>query len=147
MQRRKQLRIKLKKVLYIAIFPLIIFQGCVTKETVKNAAEKEILRERAIVYWQHKMNEEFDKSYEFEAPIYRRKVNLVYYIKGFNTSAVKWKTATIEDIRMEDTSATVEMNLRVRVKVPAIQAYEYNSLIKEKWVKVDGMWYHIPAEH
>jgi hypothetical protein len=143
---RKGLLIKCKIVLYIIIFSLIIFQGCVTKEAVKNVSEEEILRERVTAYWQYKANDEFDKIYEFEAPVYKRKVTLVHYIKGFNTNAVKWKKAAIENISMEETSAMVDMNLRVRVKVPAIPAYEYDSLIKEKWVKVDGMWYHIPAE-
>jgi hypothetical protein len=142
----KGLPIKFKIVLYIAIFSLIIFQGCVTKEAVKNVPDEVILRERVKTYWEYKINQEFDKSYEFEAPIYRKKVNLVNYIRGFNINLVRWNGAMIDNIKVESDSAMIDMNLRVKVNLPGIKTNEYNSLIKEKWVKVDGMWYHIPAE-
>jgi hypothetical protein len=130
--------------LCLTIFPLIIFQGCGTKETVKSLSDKEILLNRVDVYWGHKIKQEFDKNYEFEEPLYRKKISLVNYIKGFNTYIVKWNRATAENIKMEDGTAMVGLKVRVQIKLPGIKMQEHDSLIEEKWVKVEGMWYHVP---
>ncbi len=128
---------------YIAIFSLIIFCGCVTKEAVKSNTE-DVLRERITDYWNYKMKEEFDKSYAYEDPFFRKQVNLVNYIRRFRTDIVKWKSAAVKEIKLAGDSAEVDMILRTKVRLPQIKTVEHDSLTKEKWVKVDGVWYHVP---
>jgi hypothetical protein len=126
------------------IFLLTIFSGCVTKEAVKNVSDEEVLRERVIAYWNHKIREEFDKSYEYEYPLYRKQVSLVKYIKGFKTDVIRWKAVNVKDININDDEAIVGMYINIDVKVPGIRRIERDSLVKEKWVRVEGIWYHVP---
>lgn len=127
---------------------MIIFSGCSIKDTVKSGSEsnKGGLRERVAAYWDHKIKEEFDKSYYFEYPYYRQKVTMVNYIKTFNTSVLKWLAATPDEIKQEDDTAEVKVNLKVRVRPPFMKKYEYDTSVQEKWVKADGIWYHVPPK-
>jgi len=129
----------------ILFFCLIIFAGCSIKDTVKNGSGEEALRERVAMYWGHKIKEELDKSYVYEDPYYRNKVSMVNYIKEYNTRVVKWLSASTQSVNIKDDTALVDVKLRVRVRPPQMKATEYDSLLQEKWVKVDGIWYHVPG--
>jgi hypothetical protein len=69
---------------------------------------------------------------------------MVKYIKGFNTAVLKWLGATVDNIKRENDSAMVDLTLKVKVKVPGVKDPGHDSSIKEKWVKVEGIWYHVP---
>jgi len=36
--------------------------------------------------------------------------------------------------------------LRSNIRLPMMGATEDESLIQEKWLKVDDVWYHVPAK-
>src|ERR1700690_3299340 len=78
----------------VVFFSLIIFSGCSIKEAVKNVPDEDILRERVMAYWGYKINEEFDKAYEFEYPLYRKTENAVNYIRHFNPN-FHWRKCEI----------------------------------------------------
>lgn len=144
-------RIKLydkKNTLYLTvIFFLIIFSGCATKEAaVRNANEEEVLRERVMAYWNHKVKQEFDKSYEYEDPLFKKKVNPVNYMKGFNIGKAEWFGAKIRGLKIENESAIVDLNIKLRITTGVSGNLEHDTFATEKWVKVDGVWYHIPQK-
>jgi hypothetical protein len=132
--------------LYITIFLLIILSGCATKEALKSTTDEEILRERVMAYWNHKIKQEFEKSYEYEYPLFRKTVNVVNYIKGFNTARAGWTNAGIEGLHIEEDNATVDMKIMIKIAVSSSRNLDHEGFIKEKWVKVDGIWYHIPQK-
>jgi len=129
----------------IVFFCLIIFTGCSIKDTTKNVSDEEILRDRVMTYWNYKINQDFDKSYVYEHPLYRKQVNMVNYIRGFNPEVVKWTAAKVEDIKMDGPSAKVGLKITVKVRLPSIKSGEDDSWVKEEWQKVDNVWYHVPA--
>lgn len=138
-----------KHISWITIFFfLIIFSGCVTKEGIKKTEEgvleEAALRERVMAYWGYKIKQEFDKSYEYEDPFYRKTVNLVKYIKGFRTDVLRWKAAEIREMDIKGDKAVIKMGLKIDVKVPGVKRLERDSLITEEWVRVEGIWYHVP---
>ncbi len=128
------------------IFFLTIFSGCVTKEARKDLTEEEILRQRIMAYWEFKIRQAFDKSYDFEDPLFRKKMTLVNYIKGFNTARAGWSGASIEGLKIEGDSAIVDMKVKVRIFASPSKPIEQDVALKEKWVKVDGLWYHVPQK-
>jgi hypothetical protein len=130
--------------LYIAFFLLIILSGCAIKNALKGTTDEELLRERVTAYWNHKIKQEFDKSYEYEYPLYRKKINVVNYIKSFDTAKAGWSGAGIERVDMRGENATVDMKIMVKIAVSSSRDLEHDGFVKEKWVKVDGIWYHIP---
>jgi len=138
--------ITFERVAFTFIFFLIIFSGCAKKEAIKSVSDEEVLRGRVTAYWNHKVKEEFDRSYEYEDPLYRKKVGLVNYIKSFNTERAGWTNSAVEGLKIENESAIVDMKLRVRIVVKPSKNLEQDVLLKEKWVKVDGIWYHVPQQ-
>lgn len=134
------------KAYVVAIFCLIIFTGCATKEAVRSLPDEEVLRERIVAYWNHKVKQEFDKSYEYEDPYFRGKINMVNYIKSFHTGKSEWSGAKIEGLKIEGDSAIVDMKVMLKVVVSSSRNVEQDVPIEEKWVKADGIWYHVPKK-
>ncbi len=136
-----------RKVIILSLFFfLIIFWGCVKKNAVISVSEEDVLREKIMAYWNHKIEQEFDKSYEFEDPFYRKSVSMVNYIKSFRPEIVKWMAVEIDNIKIEDNSAVVNLKLRHKVNLPGIKNIERTSFIEEQWVKLNGIWYHVPQK-
>jgi hypothetical protein len=140
------------KFICIAFFFLIIFAGCSIKETVKNIPDEEMLKERGTLYWGYICRQEFDKAYEVEYPVYRKTVSLVNYIRRFRPD-VTWKNATIEKIDLEKEKGTavitvmVDTDIKVRMsKVPKQIDITPRIMLQEKWVKVGGVWFHVPQQ-
>jgi len=136
----------LRERLLIILFPLIIFSACATKEALKSTSDDEILRERIMAYWNHKIKQEFEKSYEYEYPLFQKTISMVMYIKGFNTERAAWSGARIERIDVREENAAVDMKIMVNIAVSSSRNLEHEGFVKEKWVKVDGIWYHIPVK-
>ncbi len=130
---------------------LIFFSGCSVKETVKNKSDEEILRDRVTEYWGYKVEEKFDKSYEFEYPVYRKNVSMSNYIRGFRPS-MKWTKAEVQTIAVEDDAAEVAVKVDIKVnmvmpRIPKPVQHENKGIeLRERWVKIDGLWYHVPKQ-
>ncbi|SPQ00147.1 hypothetical protein NBG4_180023 [Candidatus Sulfobium mesophilum] len=135
----------------VLFFLLILFSGCSVKETVKSKSDEEILRDRVTEYWGYKIEEKFDKSYEFEYPVYRKNVSMSNYFRGFRPS-MKWTKAEVQTIEMKDDAAevTVKVDIKVDMVVPRIPKpvqHENKGIeLRERWVKIDGLWYHVPKQ-
>lgn len=137
-----------EKTFYITvIFCLIIFSGCATKEAVRNISEEEVLRERVMTYWGYKISQEFDKGYFYEDPYYRKRLNMVKYIKSIDTARARWTSANVENLQINGDSAIIDMKVKVHITVaPSARDIEQEFSLKETWVKVDGIWYHVPKK-
>ena len=103
---------------------------------------EEELKARIVTYWDYKVKEEFDKSYAYEEPLYKKNVNPSTYIMELRKKRLKWLGASIEDILIEGELARVKMQLKVKIPFPPKDFVQEVSL-DEKWVKVDGVWYHL----
>ncbi len=136
--------IKSKFTYIIVFFCLIIFTGCSIKEASKNAPDEGDLRERVMTYWDYKVKEEFDKSYEYEDPLYRKTVTRINYIRSFNVATkIRWEGAEIEDMKIKGDTAEVTLRLKIKVAASPKRSVEQGTPLKEKWINVDGLWYHV----
>lgn len=143
MKRLKATWKRLDFFMFFFLFPLIIFAGCAKKVAINSAAEDQILEQRVKVYWEHKIKGEFDKSYEYEDPFFRKSMNMVTYIKTTGR-AVKWKQMSIERITVDNETAQADLVLTIQAIVPdpKIMGKDLMTREEDRWVKVDGTWYH-----
>ena len=144
---RKTLKKKANTPLYIAIICLIILWGCATKEVITNIPDEEVLRNRVVKYWDHKVKEEFDKSYNYEDPLLRKNISMIKYIQNINTNFVKWIGADIENLSLENDVAYVDLKLKIRVMADPLHYADKDVYVKEKWIRVDEVWYHTPQRN
>jgi hypothetical protein len=131
--------------LFIVFFCLIFFSGCSIKDTVNTRSDEDVLKERIMAYFNFKIKKEFDKSYEYEDPLYRKTISLSRYIKNQGHRQVK--AARIENLSIEGDKASVVMTLRVKVRLVsevgmAAQDIEHDAQTPQTWIKSDGQWYH-----
>lgn len=128
------------------IFSLLIFSGCATKEAVKNLTDEDQLKERVMAYWSYKVNQEFDKSYEYEAPFFRNTTSLVKYIRSFKSGRLEWKGAEVKSLKIDGSSAIIDLKISIRLDLGPSSKIEHEVPLKEKWVRVDGTWYNVPQK-
>ncbi len=102
------------------------------------------------MYWGYICNQQFDKAYEFEYPLYRKTVSMVDYIRRFRPN-VHWKNASIEKIEMQDETAMMQIKVDTDIKLMSTKMAKKAEItpqvvLDEKWIRVDGVWYHVPQQ-
>lgn len=118
--------------------------GCAPKETLKNRSDEDVLRERVMAYWNFRIKGEYDKSYYYEDPFFRKKVGLVDYIQHTG-KAIKTKSVKIENVKIVGDNAEVELMTTIRVNVPdkELSRALLPRTLTDRWVSADGIWYHV----
>ncbi len=136
---------------FFIILCLINLGGCAKKDAIKQISDEDALRERVQAYWAHNIKEEYDKSYEFEYPLFKKNVSMVEYLRNI-TNNVRWERVEILKIEMGDGNADVTVMMDVNVKglpirVKGRDGIEFKGNARtEKWIKTDGLWYHVPKK-
>ncbi len=112
------------------------------------ASQEEKLRTRVEKYWSLRINGQLAEAYKYEYPLFRKKVDLNDYISSRNNPLARYRKAQIVGLSFpEKDMAEVEMAFEIEVsfshaKKPLVTTVKR----KEKWIKIEGTWYHIPAQ-
>jgi hypothetical protein len=128
-------------VISLTVACLVIFWGCAavveTREEPETAVTKGVedqenrVKTRVHEYWGYKIKRDFEKSYLYESPEYRKEVKLVDYLKSFGPG-VEWLGAEVDRV------------VRYRwTMVSAGPKEGITSTSTEKWKDVNGTWYHL----
>jgi hypothetical protein len=121
---------------------LLIYTGC-AKNAVKKESDEKILKTRAEAYWDYKVRREFDRSYEFEDPFFRKNVSMKRYIQSIPMGRMTWTNAEVERIAVDGDKADIDMKVAVSIGITSKRSIDQDVKITDKWVKVDGIWYHV----
>jgi len=124
----------------------LLFLGLLLLAACKSAEEG--LRQRVEEYWHLRLAGDLVKAYEYEYPTFRKKMGLNAYISSRNNPLARYVEAKILAIKFpEKDVAEVEMEFGIEVKLMgAKKPFTTRFKRTERWVKVDGRWYHVPAE-
>jgi len=125
---------------------LVLFAGCAAKPAVVKEDENQILKKRAVEYWNFMINanpRNAEKMYQYEAPAFRDKVSFPEYIARFRT--MKYFEADVQGVNIEGEKAKVTVLTTSRVVLPMVPK-RLKETYAESWVKVGGTWYHFPRE-
>ena len=143
MQRQKHIYLE---ILLILIFFLIIFPGCAKKEAIKKVSDDDVLRQRVMVYWNAMINEEYEKMYEIEYPLFKKETTRSKYIRFMSNPSMKYDSYEIIDIKRVDADVS-EVNGKVNVTLKPFGAkpLTVDRVLSERWVRVEGEWYHVPG--
>jgi hypothetical protein len=117
---------------------------CSTKTQIIKEEEETVLKRRVQEYWSYKIKGEWDKSYAYESPDYREKVNLQRYVYKNGRFIEKWVGFDILEIWTSGEEGNVKLNIEYRYLIPQVQRKGvFQRIVEEKWIKKDGNWYHI----
>lgn len=106
--------------------------------------EKEKLRDRINEYWQYRIKEDVERAYQCEVPAFREKVPIFQYLNRFKL--VKHLDAEVQEIEVKGGEASSSLKLTYVIFLKAISEKKLSKLEKEKWVRIEGTWYHVPED-
>lgn len=118
---------------------------CTTRAQIIKESDEAVLRRRVQEYWSLKIKGDLDKSYGYEIPSYREKVNVVDYIRS-QGQILRWTEAEIREIEVDGTDrARIDGFVRFRYQIPQFRIDKGESTVSEIWAKEKGEWYHVPS--
>jgi len=103
--------------------------------------EKAKLRDRVNEYWQYRIKGDVERAYQCEAPAFREKVSILQYVNRFKM--VKYLDAEVQEIEVKGGEASSKLKLTYVIFLRAISNKKLSKLEEEKWVKIEGAWYHV----
>jgi hypothetical protein len=109
---------------------------------VAREEEKAEVRDRVNEYWQHKIKGNIEKAYQCELPAYREKVSILQYANHFRM--FRYLDAEVQDIEVKGREANSKVRLTYVVALKVISQKKLNRSVEEKWINIEGTWYHMP---
>lgn len=106
--------------------------------------EKAKLRDRVNEYWQYRIKGDVERAYQCEAPAFREKVSMLQYANRFRL--VKYLDAEVQEIEVKGREASSKLKVTYVIFLLAISDKKLSKLEEEKWVKIEGAWYHVPED-
>ncbi len=112
-------------------------------ETTKPSAEVErALKERAEVFWQAKVREDYATQYSLLEPKIRRQLSLSDYIK--QQGPVQYLTASVDAVNVDEAQGSVTVRIRFNVKLGSlVNLQNQEKTFQDAWVRRSGEWYRL----
>lgn len=110
-----------------------------------DASPEAAIERRAIERWNLLIENNFYAAYEYLTPGYRATRAVSAYAAGtkpaiMNWTAIEWRGV---DCEVPD-SCLARLLLQYTVQMQGAGAVPGLTEIKERWVRLDGNWYHLP---
>ena len=139
--------VRFKKNIILVLILLIVSSTihCSPKGQVVKESDEAVLKRRVQEYWTYRIKGQLDKSYLYEAPEYKEKMDLVRYITLYGRGTVRWEGFEIMELWASGEEGYVRLNAKARYQIPKFQEYVFDRVIEEKWIKKEGQWYHYDA--
>ena len=126
--------------IFSCLLLVALFQ-CTPKAQLVKEDEATILRRRVQEYWSYRIKGELDKSYSYESPEYREKINLVRYINQLGRSPTKWEGFDILELWTTGEEGHVKLSTKYRYLLPQTTKGVFERMTEEEWIKKGGVWY------
>lgn len=112
-------------------------------EMTKPSAEVErALKERAEVFWQAKVREDYATQYSLLEPKVRRHLSLTDYIK--QQGPVQYLTASVDAVNVDEAQGSVTVRIRFSIKLGAlVNLHNQGKTLQDAWVRRSGEWYRL----
>lgn len=107
-------------------------------------AQDTILREKAQNRWRAIISGDFEKSYGYETPDYRKKFSLESYKSRFGKS-VSWLDSEVVTLNIVDNGSLARVLVAVLYSAPSPVSngvVTNKKFLWEEWVIVESEWYH-----
>ncbi|MBK1672614.1 hypothetical protein CKO35_04735 [Ectothiorhodospira shaposhnikovii] len=128
----------------VVLMVLFVATGCAGWQPAPEQSAEERVAQRAQERRDALLAGDLEKAYSYLTPGYRANNSLPRYRARFG-GAVSWKDASVRSVTcQEEDACTVTVMLTYRVAMPRMDAYENQRPMEERWVRVDGDWWHLP---
>lgn len=106
------------------------------------------LKQRVIERWALLIGRRGEEAFEYLTPGHQKTHNKVKYGAEMAGRPVRWFRATFDkaECASEDSceiSVLVDFRVRMSAGMGVTESFAY---VKERWIAVEGVWYHLPTE-
>ena len=130
------------KIVTILLFLLALcITGCSPKSQVIKEDEETVLKRRVQEYWSYRIKGEWEKSYPFESPEFRKNISIIPYVNQNTRSIVKWEGFDVLEIWVSGDEGHVKVKRIYRYIIPQTQDAVFQQVAEETWIKKDDEWY------
>lgn len=103
-------------------------------------ADRAALLQRVNAYWQLALKNERVKMWSFEAASLDGQMTIEAYLKR---GGITYESAEVRGIHSLQ-GDTAEVDLQMRYSIPLIRLKNQDSVVRDVWRRMDGVWYHAP---
>ena len=130
-------------------FALSLGSGCSSVHPPQQTLtenETAALESRVRARWQALIDRDFEGAYEFASPNYRAVFSKSMFIRNFSYS-LDWQLTAVEVLAYDAEAAVASVAVRVMskpIKQTSVSAQFgfMPSTVRERWVSIDGEWWH-----
>lgn len=105
---------------------------------------EEIVAQRAKERWEHLMQGRPEQAWEYIAPGSRALLDRASYLAQKRNAPVTYTRVELLETTCEAESCTVELRIHTQAPLPFAGMVPAYSLLRERWVLSDGVWYFVP---
>jgi hypothetical protein len=137
--------------LCLAAVVAVLVTACATQPREAAAPAAEIpLEERAVQRWQFLIDRKPELAWDLLTPGVRSAKSREKYAEEMADRAVRWSSVAYRDKECDQPdSCTIRIDVDYRVVLPVTRVGEVTmaSTVLERWLRLDGQWYHLPDEY
>ena len=101
-------------------------------------SEREVLLQRAQEFWKSVQDNDAVTSWKYEELSKKPGWTLQAYLKR---EGILYEAVQVQDVLSLDGDRAV-VNVKVTYSVPLLRMNSQEVVLKDEWVRLDGMWYH-----
>jgi len=103
--------------------------------------------ERAQERIDYLLAEDYAAAYEYLSPGYRSGVSLADYQRKVLTQPTRWTAAQVGRSECSEDACKLKISVDYTIfgAVPGASRFDSKAAYEEDWVRLDGTWFHIPA--
>ena len=134
----------------ILLFGIGLLAACSSENEPVASAEPDFkrLEQRVRARWDTKIAKDFESTWEFNTPNYRRVFPKELYIGKFSY-ALDWQLTEVKVVNYDAAAAVASVEARVMsssIKQTSASARAFGQMpttIREKWILIDGEWWYL----
>ncbi len=123
----------------------VLLAACTSSpRKAETASPEELVAQRAKARWELLMQGRPDQAWEYIAPGSRALLDRESYIAQKRNAPVTYTRVELLETTCEAESCTVELRIHTQAPLPFAGMVPAYSLLRERWVLSDGVWYFVP---
>jgi hypothetical protein len=134
-----------KRFIKFSIYLFLLLTYPIACANLPQGPPKDELKLRVMAYMAHRIKGEFDKSYTYEDPLYRKKVNEASYLVRMANGPFKWEEADIKEISVQGDQAIIQVNIRGQLRLRGFGSKNKSQIenqVELTWIRSEGIWYN-----
>ncbi len=135
-----------KYLFLIGIFFMFIAKMTIYANPATPLFEEENLKKRVKLYWDKRINADYDGMYELEADVNKKRYKLLEYRKIFGDQAniVEYTVEKINIVSAKrEATISISYQIELQIPVPGLLGHKKKLTTEDIWLFENDNWFHV----